>query len=308
MKILLCGANGFIGRHLAQALQKSGHHVIFGVKKLTAKPSNDRQEICINYAQDSTVKIWEKRLQELGTIDIVINAVGILNESKNAPFNAIHQNTPIALFDAAQRCSIKGIIQISALGARDEEISKKTLTPYMQTKRNADQFLIENISQTNCRYLILRPSFVVGIDGDGSKLFRLLASFPIITLPGQGQQQMQPIHVDDICQSVLNWIQTIGNNTATNQLIKAVGPVPMSYREMLMTFRREMKKGKPIFIPIPMPLMRLSASLASLLPQKVLSPETLHMLEQDNTADGDAFYAQLGRKPKGSEAWLINTT
>ena len=33
MKILLCGATGFIGRHLEQALIASGHHVVRAIRQ-----------------------------------------------------------------------------------------------------------------------------------------------------------------------------------------------------------------------------------------------------------------------------------
>ena len=35
MRILICGANGFVGRHFVGALNKAGHTVIRGVRKPT---------------------------------------------------------------------------------------------------------------------------------------------------------------------------------------------------------------------------------------------------------------------------------
>jgi nucleoside-diphosphate-sugar epimerase len=39
MKVLVCGARGFIGRHVAAALQTAGHSVLRGVSRAPARAS-----------------------------------------------------------------------------------------------------------------------------------------------------------------------------------------------------------------------------------------------------------------------------
>lgn len=300
MKILLCGAHGFVGRHLSRTLEQAGHELIHGVHRFSSNTSEQRRELLIDYSKDTSVDIWEKRLAALGEVDIVINAVGILMQTQQMPFSAIHQDTPIALFQAAHKAGVRGILQISALGPDDKSIHLPTtlatpLSDYLQSKRGADQFL----SQLNCPHLILRPSLIVGIDGASSQLFRSLASLPIIALPGRGDQQLQPVHIDDLCLCVGTWISQLANHTApTHQIIRAVGPKPITYREMLQHYRHAMTLAPATFIQVPMPLMRISASLARYLPQKVFAPETLHMLEQGNVADSLAFTQYLGKTPQ----------
>lgn len=303
MNILLCGANGFLGRHIRAALEQAGHHVISGVRqvKQTALPQL-ATEIGIDYARDTDPEVWEKRLRMLGNIDIVINAVGILNQTAHGKFSDIHQAAPIALFKAAQRCGIKGIVQISALGGShqdaNEAIDDPAATPYMQSKRAADAYL----RQSSCAHLVLRPSLVVGIDGDSSRLFRLLASLPVIALPGGGQQQLQPVHIDDVCHAIVRWL---GDDQRASKVLNAVGPIAMSYRDMLTAYRQAMGLPQAWYLKIPMPLMRLCAKLATCLPQKVLAPDTLRMLEQDNIADASDFAAQLSYQPKGRADWFL---
>jgi len=83
-----------------------------------------------------------------------------------------------------------------------------------------------------------------------------------------------------------------------------VGPAPVSYRQMLATYRQMMGLAAPVFIPIPMPLMKLTAQLATLLPQNVLTPDTMRMLERDNIADPAGFSQLLGKTPMSSDSWL----
>lgn len=307
MRILLCGAHGFIGRHLCRTLLDSGHEVIRGVHRFSDDTSAQGRELLIDFTKDTSTTIWEKRLAALGKIDIIINAVGILTQNKHTHFTALHRDAPIALFRAACDAGVRGILQISALGADDNETQENSATPtisssyYMQSKREADNYL----SQLPCPHLILRPSLIVGFDGASSKLFRSLASLPIIALPGNGGQQLQPVHIKDLCLSVIKWLTQVSLGTVEqHQIIRAVGPSAMSYRDMLVHYRQAMGLTPAKFIHIPMPLMRLSASLAVYLPQKVFAPETLQMLEQGSVANSAAFTKLLDQEPKGANDWF----
>jgi hypothetical protein len=91
-----------------------------------------------------------------------------------------------------------------------------------------------------------------------------------------------------------------------HQIIRVVGPKPISYREMLVQYRRAMNLSPAMFIRIPMPVMHISASLAHHLPQKVFAPETLQMLEQGNVADSLGFTQLLGQTPRGADDWFTN--
>lgn len=309
MRILVCGARGFVGRHISHRLQQSGHEIIYGVHQFSDSSTVQHHELLIDYNKDTSIAIWEKRLAALATvgkIDIVINAVGILTASKNASFAAIHREAPIALFQAAHDAGVRGILQISALGPDDNALQNaeptyQELSPYLQTKRDADYFL----SQLNCTHMILRPSLIVGIDGGSSQLFRSLASMPLIALPGHGEQALQPVQIDDLCRCIDKWVEEVANNSAArHQILCAVGPNPMTYRDMLKQYRLAMRLTPCCFTPVPMSVMRISAELAQFLPQKVFAPETLRMLEQGNTADCAPFSAFLGQTPKSAKEWF----
>ncbi|MFZ6870740.1 SDR family oxidoreductase [Undibacterium sp. Di27W] len=298
MKILICGAQGFLGRHISQALQEAGHEVCHGVRKpKLPERLTDPEEIAINYAQDIEPAIWEKRLRSLGQIDVIINAVGILNETPELSFGAIHHDAPAALFYAAARRGVKAVVQISALGATNETEHPEAMTGYMQSKRAAEKALIAS----GLSYLILRPSLAVGIDGGSSQLFRSMASLPLLGLPGRGEQQVQPVHVDDLCAAIALWL---ADENRKSMLLNAVGPQAMSYRRMLEIYRKAMGMSAQCMFSIPMSVMRFAASAARLLPQNLLTPDSLRMLEQDNVADATALATHLGRPAKSHKDWF----
>lgn len=288
MNILLCGATGFIGQHLSQALTAAGHRVIRAVRR-PSQPS----DIKVDFQQDVTPAQWLPRLRD---IDAVINAVGILSEGKQASFAALHRDAPTALFDACVMAGVKRVVQISALGGAGE----RALTPYLRTKRDADAHLI----QLELDWIILRPSLVVGTDGASSRFFRVLASLPIVGLPGNGDQTLQPVHIEDVCVAVARAVEA---QTPARQIVDVVGPHPMTYREMLATYRNAMELKPPLWLPIPMPLMHATAGIAAKLPQRVFTNDTLIMLEEGNTADPSRLVELIGRFPASAATWFAKT-
>jgi uncharacterized protein YbjT (DUF2867 family) len=285
MNILVCGANGFIGRHLCAALTKAGHHVVRGVRTAGAA-----DEIAIDYARDTRPEPW---LPRLDGIDVVINAVGILSESAGATFDAIHRDTPVALFHACVQAGVRRVIQISALGGTNG----RAATPYLQTKRAADAAL----ASLPLEWGILRPSLVVGADGASSRLFRTLASLPVIGLPGRGDQRLQPVHIDDLAQAV---VALAAPGAPAGCIVDVVGPTQMTYRSMFVTYRESMAIGSALWLPIPMAVMYGTAALAARLPQRVFAPDTLRMLEAGNVADAAPLTRLLGRPPMPPDTWF----
>lgn len=290
MNILVCGANGFIGRHLVDTLQAAGHRVLRGVR--TAREAND---IAIDYMRDVEAEGWMERLCG---VDVVVNAVGILCESREVRFDAIHRDAPVALFRACERAGVRRAVQISALGGKDAG----NLTPYMRTKREADARLM----QSQLDWTVLRPSLVVGSDGDSSRFFRAMASLPVIGLPGDGSQRVQPVHVDDLCAAILCVIES---PVYSRMVLDIAGPEAMTYRGMLARYREAMDLASPVWLPVPMALMRFSAALAVHLPQRVFSPDTLRMLEEGSVAaDASVLATMLGRPLRGTKDWFAGTS
>ncbi len=280
MKILVCGATGFVGRHLTAALRAAGHTVIRGVRK----PSQP-DDITIDYCKDTTKEAW---LPRLAGIDAVVNAVGVLRDSAKQPMALLLEQTPIALFSACQETGIKRIVQISALGV-DQGIE----TSYFQTRRAPEAYL--NNLPDSMRFLIIRPSIIYGDDGASAKMFRFQAALPVHTLPAGGRQQLQPVHIDDICAAVTRWL---ADDKAHSQTVTAVGLEATDMRGMLDSYRQQLHHSKAIHISIPSFLVELSARVGDAIPASPLCSDTLTMLNAGNTANATEFTELLGRPPR----------
>ena len=145
MNILLTGSTGFIGSHILGELIRLDYHVTACVREPASPSLNVRYEV-IDFVRATDVKDW---LPLLDNIDVVINSVGIISESKSQTFSALHTRAPVALFRAAEVAGVRQIIQISALGADEQAQSH-----YHLSKREAD----EALQSLSLSWYILRPS------------------------------------------------------------------------------------------------------------------------------------------------------
>ncbi len=284
MRILLTGASGFIGKHLVNALSAAGYRVI-QVRRTVMDPND---QIAADFTRDVAAEDWASRLTG---IDCVINAVGILREHGSQTFERIHTQAPCALFKACTDARVRRVIQISALGA------DRGTSGYFSSKHAADECL----AGLPLDWTIVQPSVVYGPGGTSARLFSLLASLPIVPLPGRGEQQLQPIHIDDLAQAI---VALVSDPTSHQQRVALVGPRPLPLKTFLQRLRDALGLPAPLFLPMPMALMRLSANIAQVSSRSLLDRETLTMLEAGNTADPTPTQRLLGRAPRDVEAFI----
>ncbi len=285
--ILLTGATGFVGHTILEALVREGYQV----RALTRNPQKWEglfpmvQWVQGDFSKDLNPGIWEKRL---AGIDIIINAVGIIQETNTQRFSQIHSEAPIALFQAARQAGIDQILQISALGA-----DNSAKTPYHLTKRRADQFLRDNIK----RSVILRPSLIVGEGGESCELFTFLASLPLLPLPENGVYMIQPLLVSDLVENILKILEKWPHSTTT---LDVAGPMPITLKRFLASIRSSLHLKKALTLPIPAPVVSALARFKI----GMLNPDTLTMLRQGSTADPTPMEALTGVKMRSvSEYW-----
>ncbi len=267
MKVLIVGARGFIGKHIYRGLEKA-HYDVHGAT---------REEL------DFVDLQYDKKLVTfVKGFDVVVNAVGIIAETQTQTFEQMHTLAPMALFDACKEAGVKKVIHISALG------SQSGTTPYHQSKNRADGYLRER----GLAYAILHPSVVYGDDGKSTALFQGLATLPLIPIVGDGSQVLQPIRIEDLVATVQKAIESSDKKIELN----VVGEEPVSYKELLETFRKWLgyKATKSVSVPT------LGTDIiGKVLDEPTVNHDNIIMLNQGNSEDVKPLAAFLGYTPIG---------
>ncbi|MEW6339806.1 MAG: SDR family oxidoreductase, partial [Paraburkholderia sp.] len=283
MKVLVCGARGFLGAAICECLVQAGHTVVEGVRE-----PRTVHELAVDFSRDLTPDAW---LPRLAGIDAVVNAVGILVERKGQRFADIHEQAPIALFTACSVAGVRRVVQVSALGA------ERGGSAYFDSKLAADTFL----ATQPVEWQICRPSLVYGAEGKSASFFRALASLPVCVVPAQGRQMLQPIHIDDFAQAILRLLDPA---TPARQCVELVGATRVAYRDMLSSYRRQMGFESARTLSIPAWLIGATAAMLDPIPGAILTRDTWKMLRAGNVGDVVQTASLLRRPPKGVDGFI----
>ena len=283
MRVLVCGATGCVGQAVVNALRSRGHSVLVGARGV----ADGRDSVALDYMLPVEPAVWRDRLQA-HRVDAVVNCVGILMPSRAQSFERVHSVGPIELFRGAALAGVRRVVQVSALGVGDNPAS--LASPYLHSKLRADDAL----AALPIDAAVLRPSLVFGPNSQSAALFATLASLPLISLPGRGRQALQPIHVFELAEIIVRLLE---QSTPCRGAYELGGGQIVSYREMLGRYRDALNLGAALWLPMPMPLMRLAAWAAEMLPQKVFCRDTIGMLERGSVPGDNAAPRLLGRAP-----------
>ncbi|MDJ0943643.1 MAG: complex I NDUFA9 subunit family protein [Kiloniellales bacterium] len=294
MKVLVTGATGFIGRHVAACLIAAGHEVLIGARdgQRADRIFPDQRFIACDFTRDLSSDDWRPRLQG---VEALVNCVGVLQPRRRATMEAVHLTATAALFDACAASGVRRVIHVSALG-----VETGIDLHYATSKLAADAHL----QGLDLEWTILRPSLVYTPAGSygGTSLLRAQAALPLfVPLPGKGEQPFQPVFMDDLTEGIRRLLE---DGVGIGEIIPVTGPEPIAIREVLFRLRRWLGLGRAWALRIPMPVMRLLARLGDLVGGGPLTTTSLRMIEQGNAAAPDRFTLVTGIVPRGFDEVL----
>jgi len=285
-RICVLGASGQIGSVLTTRLSMDfpEAEVIGCVRKHVSSTSN-ASYFRFNPFKDD----W----RTLGKVDVLINSIGIIEETADLTFEKAHQGLTRLMLENRSLLRNPKLIQVSVLGADTESHS-----PFLRTKAKADETLLKQP-----RTVVIRPSIVCTPGTVMVQKLRMLGRMSrwlggYLPFPARfSQTRIQPVLADDLAQLV-------SISCATDQhpaLIEAVGPEAYSLGQLSRCVGK-----RPIrLVRFPQTWFNALFPLGVRLLPGLLNRGQLHLLERDNVADVKVFQELLGHPPGGTKRfWL----
>ncbi|HXG55276.1 MAG TPA: NAD-dependent epimerase/dehydratase family protein [Vicinamibacterales bacterium] len=206
MRVLVTGASGFTGGHLARHLAGRGDEVRALVRQV---PPLIETEAGIDYVPGDLRDTASVQRAAAG-VDVVYHIAAIYRQAglKDAEYRAVNAEAVRTVIEAAGRSGARRVVHCSTVGVHgdiehppaNEEAPLKPGDVYQQTKLEGEQIARDASRETGVEVVIARPT---GIYGPGDrrllKLFRGVARKRFVIL-GDGRIFYHLTHVDDLVE------------------------------------------------------------------------------------------------------------
>jgi len=218
-KIVITGANGFIGKNLRQFLNQRKIKFI-SVSRKKYKP--------LKYeTKRSTSYFLTKKNSRLLDCTALVNLIGLGQQEKNSDLNDVNIGITKKIIALSKRSKIKKFVYISGLGT-----SKNSKSDYFISKYNAERKIIES----GLDYTIFRASYIIGKNDLLTKKLQRQVKRGKIIIPGSGKYKLQPISIDDVCRVILFACLT---KKLSKKILDLVGPEPITFENYVNLFNKK---------------------------------------------------------------------
>ncbi len=243
MKILLTGANGYIGMRLLPVLVEHGHEVVCLVRDKRRMKVDDALEKHITYYEADLLK-----KETLADLPQDIEAAYYLVHSMGGSddFEEKESKAATNFAEQIQKSYCKQIIYLSGI-VNDDQLSK-----HLQSRKNVEDILLDSGVPTT----VLRAAIIIGSGGASFEIIRdLVEKLPVMVAPKWLNIRCQPIAL----RNVLQYLEGVLHKKETyDRVFDIGGPDILTYKQMLLRFA-EVRNLKRRIITVPVLSPRLSS-------------------------------------------------
>jgi uncharacterized protein YbjT (DUF2867 family) len=287
-KLTICvlGGTGFVGTELIARLAMDGHWVRVPTRSLAG---NDALRVL------DTVRLIRANINDPNTlnrlfagVDVVINLVGILNETGRNTFRSVHVNLAEKVIAAAKNARVSRLLHMSSLAADPAAAPSE----YLRSKGEAEARV--RASPPTLGWTIFRPSVIFGPDDSLTNRFANLLRLSGGFLPlARAGAKFAPVSVEDVVQA---FRRALIDQATVGQIYELCGPQVMTLEQLVRTTAAVAGIRCSIF-RLPDFIAWLQAAVMTLLPGKPFSLDNYKSLGVDSLCRENGF-ARLGIEPK----------
>jgi NADH dehydrogenase len=279
--VLVAGATGFLGASIVRALVAKELPVI----ALGRDEDRIRQRFrgLAVEARSGDVTRPDSLRDAFQNVETIVQCVQfsgfpVEHPSKGLTFMEVDGQGTRNLVEGARAAGVQRLVYLSGVGA--DPSSDRT---WYRAKALAEQ----SVRDSGLRYSIIRPSWVYGPEDRSLNLFiRALRLNPLFFPQiGDGKQSLNPLCVQDLAAVVAEVVET---ESADGESFELGGPVTYTLDEIIRITMDVSALRRPI-VHLPVPLVKMAATLAELLPGQLLSRDAVDFLLQSAVADNSRF-------------------
>ena len=244
MKILLTGANGYVGRRLLPELLEQGHEVVCCVR--------DKLRLNLDATILSRITIWEVDFLKTPNLKYIPEGIEV-------GYFLIHSMTSsIKEFDKLEATAARNFntymnhIKVSQVIYLSGIVNDPNLSKHMQSRNNVEKILFEG----NFNLTVLRAGIIVGSGSSSFEIIRdLCEKLPVMITPKWVLTKSQPIAIRDVIQYLTGVVNKV---ECYNQSFDIGGPNIITYKQMMQLYAKT-RGIKLVIITVPVMTPKLSS-------------------------------------------------
>ena len=244
MKILVTGANGYIGMRLLPYLVQSGHEVYCAVR--------DPERLSVNEAlrkQLHLITLDFLHLTEENPLPENIDVAYYLIHSMSSDigdFSRMEAQCAHNFVSLVEQTQAKQIIYLSGI------VNEKALSKHLASRKNVENILMQSTTPTT----VLRAGIIVGSGSASFEIIRdLCEKLPIMITPKWVKTKSQPIGIRNVMEYLTG---VLLHPNCLNQSFDIGGADILTYKEMLHRYAKN-RGFRNWIISVPIMTPRLSS-------------------------------------------------
>jgi nucleoside-diphosphate-sugar epimerase len=268
MRLLVTGANGFIGISLCAELLQQHFYVRAAMRELNS-PIKNVATVKISAIDRETD--WSEAVREIDTVIHLAARVHIMQDKVTNPlaeYRKVNVDGTLNLARQAAGAGVRRFLFISSIKVNGEATMEgypykpddqpAPVDPYGISKREAEDALRRLAHETGMEVVIIRPPLVYGpgVKANFYTMMRLLDKRAPLPL-GAVYNQRSLIALDNLIDLI---VMCIEHPAAADQIFLAADGEDISTTELLQRIAAALGK-KPRLIPVPMSLLQGGARL-----------------------------------------------
>ncbi|MEO7659075.1 MAG: SDR family oxidoreductase [Pyrinomonadaceae bacterium] len=245
MKILLTGANGYIGKRLLPLLLEQGHEVICCVRNAGRFPKGGLYDhagisvLEIDFVNDDMSNV------AVSGIDAAYYLIHSMSDS-SADFEKLEARAAKSFVELVDDSGAAQIIYLGGI------INEEKLSKHLQSRKRVDELL----RTSKVPVTTLKAGIIVGSGSSSFEIMRdLVEKLPVMIAPKWLNTRTQPIAIRNVLECLTG---VLGRQDTFGREYDIGGPGVMTYKQMLLEFA-EIRSLRRYILTVPVMSPRLSS-------------------------------------------------